>query len=177
MGHKVFNCAGIDDVALAMRRCTQFAIGIEILGSQCAKMIFQTVDVTSFHSVAEQGLVMNNFIMLLHSGAMWWYQGYTRDHILARHVTSISLDKPLADVQFGEPLIAHIETRPWTHRLELRPRSRDDVLPLGRLMDLGAIHIDRNRGEVLDETALDLLLDDVMEITAEEISVDEEAKL
>merc|ERR1711974_371337 len=44
-------------------------------------------------------------------------------------------------------------------------------------MELGAIHIDRKNGEVFDEAALDLLLDDVMEIAAERISIDEDAKL
>merc|ERR1711879_247525 len=121
-------------------------------------------------------MVMNNFIMLLHCGAMWWYQCYTRDHILARHVTSITLHKSLDDMQIGEPLIAYIETRPWTHRLEFRPRSSDSVVPLGRLAELGALHIDQRRGQVTDPAALELILDDAYEITSEIVSTDDGLK-
>lgn len=173
--HKVFSCAGIESDAFLMRRCTQLAIGIELVGSQCAKFLFNDFDFAMF-SVAEQGFVMNNFVMLLHCGAMWWYQGYTRDHILARHVTSITLAKSLDEMKVGEPLVAYIETRPWTHRLEFRPRSRDDIVSLGRLKELGAIHVDQRSGEVYDPVALDLLLDDVFEITSATVWLDEEAK-
>mmetsp|Transcript_42944 Transcript_42944/g.79819 ORF Transcript_42944/g.79819 Transcript_42944/m.79819 type:complete len:291 (+) Transcript_42944:87-959(+) len=174
--HKVFSCAGIESEAFLMRRCTQLAIGVELLGSKCAMFLFNDFDFANFHSIAEQGFVMNNFVMLLHCGAMWWYQGYTRDHILARHVTSITLQKSLENMKVGEPLIAYIETRPWTHRLEFRPRSRDDIVSLGRLKELGAIHVDQRCGEVYDPVSLDLLLDDVFEITSSTITLDEEAK-
>eukprot|EP00928_Gymnodinium_smaydae_P091339 TRINITY_DN75048_c0_g1_i1.p1 TRINITY_DN75048_c0_g1~~TRINITY_DN75048_c0_g1_i1.p1 ORF type:complete len:289 (-),score=26.03 TRINITY_DN75048_c0_g1_i1:176-1042(-) len=173
--HKVFTCAGIEDAALAMRRCTQAAIGLEIVGSQAAKLLFHHGDV-GLHTLAEQDMVMNNFVMLLHCGAMWWYQGFTRDHILARHVTSISLEKRYEHVNDGETLMAYVETRPWTHRLEMRARTRHDAVPLGKLAELGAIHIDKRRGDVQDQKALDFILADDTEIIAERISLDDSAK-
>merc|ERR1711971_921808 len=74
------------------------------------------------------------------------------------------------------PVIAYVETRPWTHRLVFVPEPDAEVLSLGRLEDLGGIYIDRSRGHVADAAALELLLSDRMHIAAEHTSVDEEAK-
>mmetsp|Transcript_113592 Transcript_113592/g.316053 ORF Transcript_113592/g.316053 Transcript_113592/m.316053 type:complete len:211 (-) Transcript_113592:60-692(-) len=119
----------------------------------------------------------SSFVILLHIGAMWWYQGFTRDHLLARHVTQISFEKPISEVRAGEAVVALVETGPWTRRLELRPPAPGaaETVPLGQLAQLGAVHIDEGRGEVLDRAALDLLMGSHLRLASEELRTDEEA--
>lgn len=174
--HDVFRCGGIDDVALQMRRRVQAGMAIEFVGSQLEKVCFHSFDFTNFLSISEQAMSNNNFIMFLHLGAVWWYQGFTRDHLLARHVTRISLDKPLSEVNAGEAVVCVVETGPWLRRLEFKPGPSGTRVPFGHLVQLGAIHVDEERGEVLDRGALDLLVSGHMHIAAEELIVDENAK-
>lgn len=160
-----------------MRRCVQVGMGLEFFGTLLAKAFSHNIDFTNFLSVSEQAMSNSHFVMVLHLGAMWWYQGYTRDHLMARHVTRIRLEKPLSEIGAEKPVTVWLETGPWTRRLEFRagPGS-GTMLNLGQLLRLGALHVDERRGEVLDSAALDLLTSGQMHIVSEELITDEEAK-
>lgn len=181
--HVIFRGAGIEDDALRMRRCVQLGMAIEFFGFYFVKFGMHSVDWTSFLSVSEQATANSNFLMLLHIGAVWWYQSFTRDHLLARHVTRISLSRPVPDAGAGageplaEPLAVFVETGPWMRRLEFWPGPGGDaVVPFEYVARFGGLHIDEGRGEVLDRGALDLLMSRQMHMASEKVFVDEEAK-
>lgn len=172
---------------MQMRRRVQLGMVVELVGSQAAKVLFHNVDLTNFLTLTEQAMSNGNFVMALHLAAVWWYQGFTRDHLLARHVTRISFSKPLSKIPAGEPVVAFVETGPWSRRLEFRPgpaqpaSGTDDdgagqLVPFGQLVQLGAVHVDEARGQVLDQAALGLLMSGQMHIASEEIVADEHKK-
>eukprot|EP00931_Biecheleriopsis_adriatica_P092959 TRINITY_DN66717_c0_g1_i1.p1 TRINITY_DN66717_c0_g1~~TRINITY_DN66717_c0_g1_i1.p1 ORF type:complete len:291 (-),score=35.05 TRINITY_DN66717_c0_g1_i1:47-919(-) len=174
----VFRCPGIEDAALQMRRRVQVAIFVEFFGSQFAKSFGRHFDFTNFLSVSEHAMANSTLVTVLHVGAMWWYQSYTRDHLMARHVTRIWLESPgPRPLENGVPLVVHVETGPWSRRLELRSRGvHIKTVPLGRLAQVGAIHIDRERGEILDNEALELVLSNTLHPVSEELHTDEDLK-
>lgn len=160
-----------------MRRSVQAGFAVELVGTSVAKSFFHFIDLANFLSVSEQAMSNTNFIMLVRMGAIWWYQGYTRDHLMARHVTRLSLAKPLAEIGPTEPVVVFLETGPWTRRLEFhRGRGPSTTMPFAQLVKLGAIHLDEANGEVLDSKALQLLHSGSLHIASEELYTDEEAK-
>lgn len=161
-----------------MRWRVQAAIAIEIIGTNVVHVVAPSIDYGEFLSASEQAFSNGNFFMLLHCVAMWWYQGFTRDHLLERHVTRVALERPLSEVRAGEAVVALVETGPWTRRFDLRPgECPNGTVPLGQLMQLGALHVDEERGEVIDRSTLELLQDrDCLHIAAEELLTDEGAK-
>lgn len=160
-----------------MRRCTQASIVIELVGSQCAKMFFAHGDAGGFLCLSEQAMSNASFIMLFKFLVMWWYQGYTRDHILARHVSRITLARPLNKLHRSDPIVAYIEARPWTYRIEFRRGQSDEgLVSLGRLMEIGALHVDLKRGELSDQEALELILSEDVYIESEELLLDKVAQ-
>jgi len=182
----IFRCSGLDQVALQMRRRVQAGMALEFFGTQVSNLVFHDgMEVISTISDT------SNFIMLLHLYVVWKYAAFTRDHLMARHVTRIALLEPRVPMTEGggccaqhsravlsvaEPLSVLVETGPWTRRLELMPGPGGATVPLGQLVRLGGLHVDRAHGEVLDVAALEVLIEGGHYIASEELVTDVEAK-
>jgi len=167
-----------------MDRRVRAGMALELVGTQASNLLFHTGPdvVSSFSNV-------HNVLVLVHIFAVWKYAAFTLDHLLSRHVTRIALLPPAGPggapvagaagaraAGGAEPLTVLVETGPWSRRLELRPAAPEAAGPcLGLVVEVGALHVDRARGEVLDAAGLASVLAKDLRVTAEELVLDEAA--
>lgn len=195
----IFRCPGIERQAIQMRRRVQVGATLEICGTQASNYLYHSD--WNAYVVAMENFHFENSALLLgvHVMLMWWYQSFLRDALLARHVTRIALvegSQPSiappsgeAEAEASEKPICTllVETGPWVRRVDLmRPRaratSRGEVdehaaqIPFGAIVELGLLHVDRKRGELVDPEAFERLLRDGLvggeEITTNNIHAD-----
>lgn len=191
--HDVFQCTGVDVAAVRMRRRVQLGIFLEISGTQAGNFLFHNSS-TFLHDSSTFYFENSAALLALHVWLMWWYHGFMRDALLARHITRIAICRPPAVSDDSEPLIPGgatdretfaviVETGPWTRHLELSSlRGASNVqnavsapgrkVSLGQVLRLGVLHVDRKRGDVLDAAALASLVDEDFLVTREEITTD-----
>lgn len=185
--HVVFRCESIEETAMTMRRRVQLGIGLEIVGTQISNFLFHS-DWNNYAIAMESFHFENSAALLgLHVFIVWRYHNFLRDALLARHVTSISIEHPAVSMESADSdarppsAVALVETGPWTRRVELTQQlsgKRGDEVdahgqtPFGRIFELGVLHADRARGEVVDTAGFERLLSDGMMIGKEAVATD-----
>jgi len=171
----IFQCQGIEEVALQMRRRVQVGMAIEFFGTPLAKLYYYGgLEAVSAFSTS------SDLFMVLHIGVVWWYQSFTRDHLLARHVTRIALiehkEQNGASATAPASLRMIVDTGPWSRTLELRAGKNGTRVPFKHLVRLGGLHVDRVQGRVFDDVILKHITDDELYVAHEELHVNEAEK-
>eukprot|EP00913_Durusdinium_trenchii_P034965 g32707.t1 len=146
-GTDVFRCEGLTAEVTRLRRKTQATVALDLLGAPYAKVLGHHFDFENFMTVTEQLASNSTFVLLLHAGAVWYYQAFLRDHLMARHVTRITLERVEAEIT-----VAYVETGPWLRRVELgRQAPSPSSVSFRRLLTNGCLHVDRRLGTISDE--------------------------
>jgi len=189
----IFRCPGIEGAALTMRRRVQAGAALQIVGTQFSNYIGYH-DWNHFIVAMETFHFENSAVLLAVSVfAIWQYHAFLRDALMARHVTRIAIAAPatpalasaIEEIDEIELPVCEvlIEAGPWTRRVELlRPRAASTTdkqidmtgsqIPLGRLFQLGLLHIDYSRGHVIDEAAFESLMHDGLVLGKEVVYTD-----
>eukprot|EP00434_Breviolum_minutum_P021201 symbB.v1.2.018704.t2/scaffold1502.1/size115091/1 len=163
---EVFRCEGLQEAVNDMRRRVQAAMALDLIAAPYAKVLGNHFDPENFLSASEQLMADSNFVLVLHAGAIWWYHCFLRDHLVARHVTSISWARPAGESTFA----AIIETGPWTRQVQLSSSQAQGAttVSLRQMFATGALYMYRESGTILDETAVqDLCQSDIYPISEE----------
>ncbi|CAJ1413750.1 unnamed protein product, partial [Effrenium voratum] len=91
------------------------------LAAPYAKVLGHPMDATNFLTVSEQLMSNSNFVLALHAGAIWFYHCFLRDHLTARHVTRIYLDRPWSEIPEAldskGTIVATVETGTSWHQI------------------------------------------------------------
>lgn len=174
VAQEVFRCKGLEDEALMLRRGVQVGMTLEFGGTQASNLLFHDgLEVIS--AISD----MSNLLVMLHIWLVVRYAAVMRDALLARHVTRIAVLAPESaeSGQQAEPVLLLVETGPWARRIKLRsdPPTEDEVAPFGQLLQLGALHVDQQRGEVLSSEVLQRLQRRDLHVHKEEIFIDSAA--
>lgn len=190
-GRDIFRCAGIEGNALQMRRRVQVGAALQITGTTFFNFLHHSDVNAAMHALSTFHFENSAVLLGVNIIVLWKFQEFLRDALLARHVTRIAFadDIPLGiagESCEGAEAPAYgliIETGPWTRRVELiQPRAEGAVgdeldkegsqVPIGKLLQLGLLHVDRKRGEVMDEQAFESLMSSGLVVGTEEITTD-----
>ncbi|CAK8989575.1 Putative sulfate transporter YbaR [Durusdinium trenchii] len=163
---------GLTAEVTRLRRKTQATVALDLLGAPYAKVLGHHFDFENFMTVTEQLASNSTFVLLLHAGAVWYYQAFLRDHLMARHVTRITLERVEAEIT-----VAYVETGPWLRRVELgRQAPSPSSVSFRRLLTNGCLHVDRRLGTISDEAAFRRLCEEDLFPVKEEMFTDGDAK-
>jgi len=173
-----------------MRRRVQLGITLEVLGTQVSNFVFHSSWEDYVHAMNTFHFENSALLLGVHCILVWKYHAFLRDALLARHVTRVAtttLDSTEVDGVGDAARVVFVETGPWTRRVELmRPRvlgTMEEVdvvgaqVPFGQLLQLGVLHVDSTRGEVVNATALEHLVRGDLVVGREEVTTDVPALL